>query len=413
MVRSAVAVILVCAGAGCGQDATPQPGSPDWRTAEAPFFTEHVQLTSRDQFVKAGEAYFNADASWIVFQAVPVPQNGAAPDTFYSMYVAKLTRDARGRITGTQAPILVSPPGSANTCGWFHPKMPGSILFGSTITRPAAEGNPGFQVGTRTYKWLFPEETDVVVAMVPQLFADIAGKPAKGGLSVERLFQLPRYQAECSYSKDGRFVLYASVRPSKPHAAPADGAAPPEEKPDADIWIYDTKTAGHTALVTADGYDGGPFFSPDERWICYRSDRKQDDLLQLFVAELKYEDGVPTGISREVQITDNGGVNWAPYWHPSGKYLIFGSSLVGHHNYEIFAAEVDPAKSPSQVRTKRITQANGADVLPVFSPDGSYMMWTAQRGPMAEGEQKPSSQIWAARVSDAMAPERVFADDGR
>jgi hypothetical protein len=36
------------------------------------------------------------------------------------------------------------------------------------------------------------------------------------------------------------------------------------------------------------------------------------------------------------------------------------------------------------------------------------MMWTAQRGPLAEGEQRPSSQLWVARVGDGLKPEALF-----
>jgi Tol biopolymer transport system component len=39
----------------------------------------------------------------------------------------------------------------------------------------------------------------------------------------------------------------------------------------------------------------------------------------------------------------------------------------------------------------RITHTNGADILPVFSPDGRYLMWTTTRGP------EKASQIWVAR----------------
>ncbi|MEQ8911787.1 MAG: hypothetical protein RIE03_05810, partial [Pseudomonadales bacterium] len=62
----------------------------------------------------------------------------------------------------------------------------------------------------------------------------------------------------------------------------------------------------------------------------------------------------------------------------------------------------------------RITQADGADVLPVFSPDGRYLMWTAQRGELAEGEQRPSSQLWIAEVdSDAIRDKLRSANDGQ
>lgn len=374
-----------------------RPSPLDWKTLEAPFLTDHVQLTTRNRFVKAGEAYFDLSTSWIIFQAVPVPAEGAAPDDFYSMYVARLVRDAGGAITGIETPIRVSPPGSWNSCGWFHPLHPGRVLFSSTLTRPSEHQKAGFQAGPRKYVWLFPEEADVVTGVVPEVFADIVGKPAPRGatLRLEPVIALPRYQAECSYSHDGRFVLYASVRPQQP-----------SDRADADIWVYDTHTGEHHALVTADGYDGGPFFSPDERMICYRSDRRGDDRLQIFVAELKYEGGVPVGITREHQLTDNGLVNWAPYWHPSGRYLIYGTSLEDHRNYEVAAVEV--RLDGGEARTVRLTHADHADVLPVFSRDGSWMMWTSQRDPAEADEAHPSSQLWAARVAPGLAPDALF-----
>jgi TolB protein len=394
--------IASCQPAGVNPHGAAPAERLDWKLLEAPMLSGHVQLTHRDRFVKAGEAYFNGDASWVVFQAVPVPEAGKQPDPFYSMYVAKVSRDDAGKITGLGTPILISPPGSANTCGWFHPKQPGVVIFVSTIDPPGTDQAAGFQVGQRKYVWMFPEETEVVARSVGPIFAwakygtyEDGKETAIRGLP-ERIFSRPQYDAECSFSKDGRYLLYANVREKQTQG-----------RPDADIWIYDTKTEKHTALVTADGYDGGPFFSPDGKRICYRSDRKLDDHLQLFIADLAFDDqGVPTGIAREHQITDNGAVNWAPYWHPSGKFLVYGTSEVGHHNYEVFAIEIDEAKlaqpSPaSALRRARLTHASGADVLPAFTSDGASMMWTAQRGPLAEGEQRPSSQLWVAEFDAA------------
>jgi TolB protein len=45
---------------------------------------------------------------------------------------------------------------------------------------------------------------------------------------------------------------------------------------------------------------------------------------------------------------------------------------------------------------QRITDHAGADVLPVFSPDGSKLMWTASRG------EDRSSQLW---IADFALPE--------
>jgi TolB protein len=392
-------LIVLAPSLGACQPEAEAPEALDWRELEAPLLTHHVQLTQREWFVKAGEAYFNPDASWIVFQAVPAPPAGQKPDEFYSMYVARLSRNSEGRIVGVEKPILISPPGSANTCGWFHPRLPGTVIWGSTLTAPATDQRSGFQVGARKYVWLFPEETEIVGATIPAIFMELKHGKATGERSEikpEVLFARPDYDAECSFSADGRHVLYAHVREGEKTAGRAD----------ADIWVYDTKSKQHTELVKADGYDGGPFFSPDGKRICYRSDRKLNDRLQLFIADLKFDgEGAIVGIEREYQITDNDHVNWAPFWHPSGKFLVYGTSEMGHTNYEVFAIEVDDAKlladgpeSPAakSLRRARVTQANGADVLPVFSPDGKLMMWTGQRGPMVKGDQKPSSQTWVA-----------------
>ncbi len=381
--------------------ATPAPG-PDWREQESPFLANHVQLTTRDQFVRAGEAYFSPEGTHIIFQAVPTPKEGEEADPFYAMYVARLKFE-EGRVVGLDNIVRVSPPGSANTCGWFHPHDMQSVIFGSTVTRPADDQKSGFQVGTRRYVWMFPQEMEVVQAR-PFIVVGGAGNSnySRGGPSPgseirsEVVFSLPNYDAECSFDSRGRFILYTHVE---------DG--PEGGKPDGNIYVYDTKTAKHYPIVKAPGYDGGPFFSANDGFICYRSDRKGNDLLQLFVADLKHEEdeegvNIPVGIEHEWQLTDNEHVNWCPYWHPSGEFIVYATSEVGHHNYEVFAIETPVwmlkrgTATPADLRRKRITFAGGADVLPAFSNDGRFMMWTSQRGPMVQGEQRPSSQLWIA-----------------
>jgi len=376
-------------GAAPGASVPPGAVAPE----ESRLLSGHVQLTSRDAFVKAGEAYFDhhSPPRWIIFQAVPVPPAGREPDPFYSMYVARLTRNAQGEIVGIGPPVLVSPPGSANTCGWFHPSEPGLVMFGSTLRPPAAEQAAGFQVGTRKYVWQFPEETEVCVARVALPAEPTPGQSAPPARP-EPLFTRAHYDAECTWSPDGRHVLYTHVREPKDE----------NDRPDADIWVYDTRRDRHTPLVEAPGYDGGPFFSPDGTMICYRSDRRLDDRLQVFVARLERgPDGAITGLASERQLTDDSHVNFGPFWHPSGRFLAFGSSAVGHHNYEVFAIEVDLEKKSADLRQRRVTHAPGADLLPAFSDDGALMMWTAQRGPLASGETRPSSQVWLVRVRDA------------
>lgn len=393
---------------GATTKAEPQP-EINWREAEAPILSHWSQLTFRRDFVKAGEAYFSPDGRRIIFQAVPVPPAGQEPDQHYSMYVADLTRDAEGGPVGLANVRRVSPKGSANTCGWFHPKDENLVLFGCTIDPPLAPNKPGFQVGTNKYVWSFPENMKIVTLDLRTLKEGEEPKPTP-------MFERPGYCAEASWDASGRFVLYANVDPAKQTG----------EKPDADIWVYDTEKKNQIPMVIAPGYDGGPFWSPDGSKICYRSDRAGTDLLQIYVAELGTWSGFgdlqsPLSVTRELQLTNNEHVNWGPFWHPSGRFLVYATSQISHRNYEVFALELDkgmvsgttkgtigtagamgeignaPSNLSDNRARKRLTFAAGADVLPVFSPNGQWMMWTAQRGEMIAGETKPSSQLWMAR----------------
>lgn len=396
--RSALMVVALAAGGATafGQEA-PQALTPEWRAAEAEALTDHVQLTFPEQFAKAGEAYFSPGTNWIIFQAVPQPEGDETVSSFYSMYVARVQRDETGRITGIDAPMLISESGSSNTCGYFHPTEPWRVIFGSTLTPPVAEAAGGYQRGTSKYRWAFPDEMEVVWRVVPDVFFD--GRPREGvttdwaesDMESRPLFTRPGYDAECAFSPDGRHVVYAHVDP---------------ETQDSDLYVYDMHTRIHRPLVVAPGYDGGPFFSPDGAMICFRSDRKGNDLLQVYIGVLAYDEtGAVLGVTSERAVTDNEHVNWAPFWHPWQNYLVYATSEIGHANYEVFSVEapigVLEKTPPRELKRRRITHAPGFDGLPAFSADGKYMMWTSQRGPKLEDEERPSSQIWVARVVDA------------
>ncbi|MEO1534422.1 MAG: hypothetical protein AAFS11_02530 [Planctomycetota bacterium] len=362
---------------------------------ESRFLTNPVQLTFAEDFVKAGESYFSHDGELVVFQGVPVPAEGEESSPHYGMYLTAYpsaeSRDWFKENFKTDIPVwheLVSPPGSANTCGWFHPSDR-YLIFGSTLVPPSEENVPGYQRGTGRYSWAFPSEMEIVsVELQRSHLSNMNRVITRTAATSPRLgFTKPGYTAECSYSPDGRHVLYANVDEEKSNAL---GRA------DADLWIYDTETQEHTLIIEAEGYDGGPFFSPDGTWICYRSDRRGDNLLQLFVAELQFDDtGAITGIKREVQLTDNEHVNWAPFFHPSGDFLVYASSEVSHRNYEVFAIAFDD-ENPEPTTPVRITFADGFDGLPVFNPNGTKMMWTAQRGDDRQWGGRASSQLWIA-----------------
>lgn len=346
----------------------------DWTAAEEGLLRNHVQLTSEDVFRKAGECYFSPDGTQIIFQAIERKANPEDEESFYQMYVADLTFE-EGRVTGTTNVKRLSPPGSSSTCGWFHPTEPGVVVFGCTVVPPTNPDKTGYQRESSRYSWQFPQEMDIVRCEIDKADGTAA--------TLERVVASPdAYLAECVIRADGKYMVFCEHQVD-------------QGKSGGDLLVMDLATGERVNVTASDGYDGGPFWSPDGKRICYRSDRRGDDLLQVFVAELAFDDaGKLTGVEREFQLTDNVHVNWAPYWHPNGRYLVYATSEMGHDNYEVFLIDADagtdggPAKYGT--RRRRITYAAKFDGLPVFNNDGSLMMWTAQRGA------DQSSQVWIA-----------------
>lgn len=358
------------AASGQGDGAEPV----NWREAESGILDHHVQLTFPERFVKAGEAYFSPDESRIIFQAVETLAEGQEPEEVYAMFVAELNHDAHGRITGLDNIKRISPPGSANTCGWFHPLDENLVIFATTMGPPTESSPPGYQRSTGRYRWMFPPEMRVVQCDLREADGTAASlQPVVDDRGA--------YVAECSLSADARHLLFCSL-----------------ESGGGDLFTLDLASGDVNRIVGAAGYDGGPFFSPDEKRICYRSDRKGNHLLQLFVSDLAFnEDGTIVGVEREYQLTDDDNVNWCPFWHPNGRYLVYSTSRLGHHNYEIFLIDADPGDLPGSTGTirygagaRQVTHAAGSDVLPAFNADGSRMIWSSRRGDAG------SVQLWVA-----------------
>jgi len=371
-----LAVALILMASACPEpllEAHPDPGgtgSGDETTLQhsnGVGLGKPIQLTFGNRFVKAGESYISPDGKQVIFQAVAIPDEGEEPDTHYAMYLGELVHE--GGDWRLDAIRQLTPEGSANTCGWFHPQDSGKVIFASTVTEPLGGDTPGYQRGTGRYKWAYPPRMRIVEARIDGDFP-----PSLSLLEGDE----SSYQAECSISPDGRHLLFTS-----------------HESGDGDIYIRDLQTGARHLVVGAPGYDGGPFFSPDGKRITYRSDRNNDNLLQIFVGELKFDEGgTIVGLEEEIQLTNNNHVNWAPFWHPDDTRLVYATSEAGHDNYEVFEVEAKRGAGvghPARYGTgkRRITNTPGFDGLPAFDPTGNLMIWTSQQG--GDG-----SQLWIA-----------------
>ncbi len=72
-------------------------------------------------------------------------------------------------------------------------------------------------------------------------------------------------------------------------------------------------------------------------------------------------------------LTHLGAMSWAPFYHPSGQYLVFATNVHGFDNFELYL--VDAA---GQAQPVRVTFTAGFDGLPAFTPDGK-LSWTSNR----------------------------------
>ena len=182
---------------------------------------------------------------------------------------------------------------------------------------------------------------------------------------------MPARQAYSHWASDGSLIVFSSTR---------DG--------DPDLYVMNSDGSNVRQVTDVDGYDGGPFFSPCDRWIIFRSDRKKEHYLQIHAIGV---DG-----KNDLALTDNEGVNWAPYWHPTAPYVIWAGADHSRPNvrpnYDLWLMkhEIRDGKLAAAGPPQRITDHPAADVLPVFSPDGKKLMWTSKR------TADKTSQLWIA-----------------
>jgi TolB protein len=328
---------------------------------ESQWFRNVRQLTSKEMGLdRAGEGYFSPDMKRISFQAFPRGQR------YYQIYVMNLDG------TGLQ---MVSTGQGATTCSFFHPSGQ-KLIFASnhedqrppeedvaTTSQPgsAAASQPARPRARHDYAWhYFP-------GMEIYEYTFATGQ-------LKRLTFSDGYDAECAYSPDGRLIVFSSLRDKQQH-----------------IYICDADGGNPRRVTSGTGQFGGPFFSPDGRRIVYRADRRGDGTMQVVVNDLEGR--------AEQPLTDHDTFNWSPYWHPSGKWVIFVHvDFRADRNFDLYVVRDDGSES------YRVTSDPAFDGLPVFSPDGRYLMWTSKRNGLDSPQLFIAEFIGLSPRGDLLAP---------
>jgi len=204
-----------------------------------------------------------------------------------------------------------------------------------------------------------------------------------------RLTDVDGYDAEASFSPDGKWIVFASTRSAYDRELSEEESERLEFDLSyfAEIYLMRADGSDTRRLTDTPGYDGGPFFSADGTRIVWRRFDIEGLIADIWTMKL---DG-----SEQRRLTDFESMSWAPFPHPSGEYIIFTSNKFGFDNFELFIVDNEGAKQPV-----RVTYTPGFDGLPVPSPDGRRLAWTSTR-------KGSGAQLFIARWNHEQALEAL------
>lgn len=349
MKNAVFTILLILLMAACKQDTqtkTPE-GASQKTSQESPLIYEKEKhLANMKQLTFGGdnaEAYFSFDNKNLVFQASNKAWS-ADCDQIFMMPI--------DGYKGEKPPMLSTGKGRT-TCSYFMPGNKG-VLYASTHLRDEKCPESPRTVDGK-YVWPIYESFDIFIA-------DIEGN-TRGQLT-----HAPGYDAEATVAPDGSRIVFTSNRSG-----------------DLELYTMNPDGSDIKQITSELGYDGGAFFSPDSKQLVFRASRpKTDEEVKTYKEFLVKGLVQPSNMeifvcnadgSGMTQVTKLGKANWAPYFHPSGKKILFASN---HHSesgrqFNIFSINVDGSG------LKQITFDDAFDAFPMFSFDGKKIAFSSNR----------------------------------
>ncbi|HEU5042061.1 MAG TPA: hypothetical protein VFT84_14625 [Gemmatimonadales bacterium] len=290
------------------------------------------------------EAYFSPDGRRLIFQRQERVDEGCDQQYVINVDGSGLRRVSNGL--------------GRTTCGYFFDGGR-RILYSSTFEDSPSCPPPADR--SRGYVW-------------PLGRFEIYSADADGG-GLRRLTRNDAYDAEATVSPDGRRVIFTSTR-------------------DGDIELYTMNVDGSDVrrVTHRVGYDGGAFFSPDGRQIVWRAmypETAEDSadyrrlLGERMVRPSRLELWVANADGSDArQITRLGGANFAPYFHPDGRRIVFASNHAEprSRNFDLYLVNLDGTG------VERVTTSGEFDGFPMFSPDGRQLVFASNRHAANPGE---------------------------
>jgi TolB protein len=343
-------ILILVLGWSCNTAVKPVPASGNEKgSADTLRYPQEKHLANLRQLTFGGdnaEAYFSFDNSMITFQSNNPAWNLDCDQIFYT----KLAESDMAN----KLPKLISTGLGRTTCAYF---MPGdtSILFASTHAGDHSCPHVPPPRTDHKYVWPIYDDYDIYVS-------DLQGN------IIDTLTNDPGYDAEATVSPNGDRIVFTSLRSG-------------------DLELYTMNIDGTDVRQVTDelGYDGGAFFSQDGSMLVFRASRpKTEEDVNVYKELLAQGQVMPTNMEIFVcnvdgsdlrQVTNLGKANWAPYFHPSMKKVIFSSNHASERGYQfnLYMINLDGTG------LEQITYDGVFDAFPMFSFDGKKLIFSSNR----------------------------------
>lgn len=300
------------------------------------------------------EAYWSFDNKQLIFQSDWKEINSQPCDQIYKMNI-----DGSPVENGKNY-LLLSTGKGRTTCSYFL--KDGRIVYAST--HAGDEKCPESKMfASGRYVWPIYSSYDIYIAN-------------KDGSEPEVLIGGKDYDAEATVSPDGKYIIFTSTRSG-----------------DLELWRYEIETKRYLQLTNTLGYDGGAFFSRDSKQIVWRASRPQGEKAETYKKLLADGYVEPKELNiftadidgkNVMQVTNLPGANWAPFFHPDGKRILFCSNNhsidKGGRIFDLFMINIDGTG------LEKITNSETFDAFPMFSYDGKKIVFCSNR----QSDRKPT-----------------------
>ncbi len=288
------------------------------------------------------ESYFSRDGTKLIFQRQEKADSGCDQQYLMNTDGSGLRRVSNGW--------------GRTTCGFFYANDQ-RVLYSSTFKHDRACPAPLDQ--SMGYVWPLGQ-LEIYTSKLD-------------GSDLRQLTNIGAYNAESTVSPDGKRIIFTSTK-------------------DGDIELYSMNVDGTDVrrVTNRVGYDGGAFYSPDGTMIVWRAGYPstardtadyQSLLAQRAVRPSRVEVWVANADgSNARQVTKLGGANFAPYFHPDGKRIIFSSNYQNPRSgkFDLHLVNIDGSG------LEPVTTHPDFDSFPMWSPDGKKLVWASNRNGKSE-----------------------------